>query len=189
MIANASKVTVHMVASLDGYIEKKDGDVSWLEVADSYEKGISDEDSEKMMSEDLSSIDCYVIGSRTYEATLQLGWPYGDMPVFVLTHRDLPCDKQSVSFYSGDLEKLVRDRLAPKYKNIWLVGGSVLVKDFLRLNLVDDIKITLAPIIIGEGTPFFDLIGIEQPLHLKDVTAFKSGFVELWYELKKNGSS
>jgi len=59
-----------------------------------------------------------------------------------------------------------------------------LAKEFLRLSLVDDVRITIAPYILGNGTPFFDLIGVEQALHLKDVTAFKNGYVELWYEIK-----
>ena len=83
-----------MVASLDGFIERKDGDVSWLEVVDSYEKGIADEDAEKLMNDTLSVIDC----SRSYEAALKLGWPYGDMPIYVLTRRDLTSDRQSVNF-------------------------------------------------------------------------------------------
>ena len=57
--------------------------------------------------------------------------------------------------------------------------------DFIRLNLADEIRQSILPIILGEGTPFFDQIGHELALHLKDVTASKSGMVELCYELNK----
>jgi dihydrofolate reductase len=66
-----------------------------------------------------------------------------------------------------------------------MVGGAMLTKEFLRLGLVDEINVSIAPVILGGGTPFFDAIGREYPLHLKDVTAFKDGMVEVWYEIKK----
>lgn len=172
-----------MVSSLDGFIAKKDGSVSWMQSTDNYEKGITL--TEEYIADFLKSIDCYVMGSRTYEHALELGWPYGDVPVFVLTKKTLRTDKESVQFHSGDLNKLVNDRLRPNYKNIWMVGGAMLTKEFLRLKLADDIIITIMPIVLGDGTLFFDYIGQEQLLHLKDVTAYKDGMVELWYEIRK----
>jgi dihydrofolate reductase len=86
----------------------------------------------------------------------------------------------------SDLRKLVNERLKPTYKNIWLVGGAVLVKDFIRLDLADEIRLTIVPILLGDGTPFFDQVGRERPLHLMDVTAYKNGMVELRYEIKKS---
>ena len=183
MKTDTSKVTIHMVSSLDGFIAKKDGSVSWLQSTDNYEKGITL--SEEDVEEFIKTIDCYVMGSRTYEHALVLGWPYGDVPVIVLTHRDLTTDRENVEFYSGDLDKLVKDRLKPNYLNIWLVGGAMLAKDFIRLQLADDIIISIMPVILGDGTLFFDYIGQEQLLHLKDVIAYKDGMVELLYEIKK----
>ena len=181
MTTDTPEVTIHMVSSLDGFIAKKDGSVSWLESSDSYEKGVIGESAEEF----IKTIDCFVMGSRTYELALTLGWPYGDVPTIVLTHRDLPADRENVEFYSGDLNKLVNDRLKPNYKNIWLVGGAMLAKDFIRLKLADDIRLSIMPIILGDGTLFLDNIGQEQALHLKDVTAYKNGLVELWYEIRK----
>ena len=181
MTTDTSKVTIHMVSSLDFFIAKKDGSVSWLESSDIYEKGVIGEDAEEF----IKTIDCFVMGSRTYEHALTLGWPYGDVPTFVLTHRDLSADRDSVNFYSGDLNTLVDDQLKPSYKNIWLVGGAMLAKDFIRLNLADDIRISIIPIILGDGTLFVDHIGQQRPLHLRDVTAYKNGLVELWYEIRK----
>ncbi len=172
-----------MVSSLDGFIAKKDNSVSWLKSSDSYEKGVTL--TEEDVAEFIKTIDCYVMGSRTYEHAMVLGWPYGDVPVIVLTNRDLTTDRENVEFYSGALEKLVNDRLKPNYRNIWLVGGAMLAKDFIRLKLADDIIISIIPVILGDGTLFFDYIGQEQRLHLKDVTAYKDGMVELWYEIKK----
>lgn len=61
----------------------------------------------------------------------------------------------------------------------------MLAKDFIRLKLADEIRLSVLPIILGEGTLFLDQVGHERALHLKDVTAYKSGMVELWYELRK----
>jgi dihydrofolate reductase len=128
------------------------------------------------------------MGSRTYEHALELsksyGWIYGDVPTIVLTHRKLPIDRQNIETYSGDLNKLVNERLKPNYKNVWLVGGAMLAKDFIRLKLADEIRLSILPVILGDGTLFFDHIEQEQALHLKDVTAYKSGTVELCYEIR-----
>ena len=182
---DAFKITIHMVSSLDGYIAKKDNSVSWFETSDKYEKGVSGQDPEVF----LKTIDCYVMGARTYEHALELsklyGWAYGDTPTIVLTNRNLPVERQNIEFYSGDLNKLVNERLKPNYKNVWLAGGAKLARDFIRLNLADEIRQTILPILLGDGIPFFDQIKQEQALHLKDVTAYKNGMVELCYEIKK----
>ena len=179
------RVTIHMVSSLDGIIAKKDNSVSWFETSDHYEKGTTGENAEEF----LKTIDCYVMGARTYEHALELsktyGWAYGDKPTIVLTHRNLPIERQNIEIYSGDLNKLVNERLKPNYKSVWVVGGAMLAKDFIRLKLADEIRLTVLPIILGEGMPFFDNVGLEQPLHLKDVTAYKNGMVELWYEMRR----
>ena len=176
-----------MVSSLDGMIAKKDNGVSWFETSDNYEKGASI--SEKDQEEFLKTIDCYVMGARTYEHALELsksyGWAYGDVPTIVVTHRNLPVERKNIEFYSGDLDKLVNEQLKPNYKNVWLVGEAMLVRDFIRLKLADDIRLSVLPIILGDGIPFLDHIGHEQILHLKEVTAYKTGMVELWYEIEK----
>src|ERR1035438_4209127 len=93
--ARRSTVTLHVVASLDGIIAKKDNSVSWLESSgDVYEKGVVDDGAEEVVP----AIDCFVLGSRTYEQALQLGWPYGDTPTFVITSRKLPSTRKSVEF-------------------------------------------------------------------------------------------
>lgn len=92
-----------MVSSLDGFIAKKDNSVSWLESSgDAYEGGVSEDSAEEVVK-----IDCFVLGSRTYEHALQLGWPYCDTPTVVVTTRELPSTRKSVEFYSGDFKRLL----------------------------------------------------------------------------------
>jgi dihydrofolate reductase len=187
MTTDKFKITIHMVSSLDGFIAKKDNSVSWFETPDNYEKGV--EATKQDMEDFLKTVDCYVMGARTYEHALELsksyGWAYGDVSTIVVTHRSLPIKRQNVEIYSGDLSKLVDECLKPLYKNVWLVGGAMLTRDFIRLKLADEIRMTVLPIILGGGTPFFDQIGQEQAMHLKDVTAYKNGMVELCYEIRK----
>lgn len=127
-------------------------------------------------------------GSHTYEHALQLGWPYGDTPTVVLTSRQLPCTRESVEFYSGDLKRLVGEVLAPRYRNIWLVGGAKLSQDFLRLGLVDEISLMIAPVTLGEGLHLFGESGPERRWKLKNVVAYRNGFVELSYCAKADRS-
>ena len=176
-----------MVSSLDGLIAKRDNSITWFETSDYYEKGV--ELTKQDTEEFLKRIDCYVMGARTYEHAMELsksyGWAYGDVPTIVVTHRNLPIERQNIELYSGDLNELVNKRLKTNYKNVWLVGGAILVKDFIQLKLADEIRLSVLPIILGEGIPFFDEVRREQVLHLKNVTAYKSGMVELWYEISK----
>jgi dihydrofolate reductase len=175
-----SRVTLHVVSSLDGFIARKDNTVSWLDAHGAvYEAGVSI--SEEEAATFVKAIDCYVLGSRTYEHALELGWPYGDTPTVVVTNRQLPPARESVEFYSGDLKTLVDAKLAPRFRNIWLVGGAMLCQRFLALNLVDEIRLTIAPVLLGDGLRLFGDLPTEQRWNLKNVVAYKNGFVALTY--------
>jgi len=175
-----SRVTLHVVSSLDGFIARKDNSVSWLDAGGGvYEAGVSI--SEEEAAAFVKGIDCYVLGSRTYQHALELGWPYGDTPTVVVTSREWRSVRKSVEFYSGDLEALVNRKLAPRFRNIWLVGGAMLCQRFLALGLVDEIRLTMAPVLLGDGLRLFGSLSAEQRWDLKNVVAYKNGFVELTY--------
>ena len=183
-----SCVTIHMAASLDGFIARRDGGVDWLETSDEFEEGETlDPD---FAREFLTTIDCYVMGSRTYETALDFeargfGWPYGDKPTFVLTSRELSRTRETVEFYSGDLEELVNERLKPAFRSIWFVGGGVVSGECLRLGLADEVRYSILPVLIGDGISFFDRLDKDVKLHLLEVKAYKSGMVALRHEVRK----
>lgn len=188
MAATDSRVTIHMAASLDGFIARKDGGVDWLETTDVFQEGETLDP--EYVREFLKSIDCYVMGSRTYETALGfeakgLGWAYGETPTFVLSTRALPKIRDTVQFLSGDLATLMTRRLQPNYKNIWIAGGGALAAECLRLGLADEIAYTIAPVLIGDGVPFFGGLSKDIPLHLLEVKAYKSGMVALRHEVRK----
>jgi dihydrofolate reductase len=182
-----SQVTIHMVASLDGFIARKDGSVDWLETSDEFAGG--DTMDGGSVEAVLRAIDCYVMGSRTYETALSLEakgseWPYGDKPTFVLTRRELPRIRDTVEFYAGDLTQLVNGRLRPRFRSIWFVGGTLVSAECLRLGLADEVRYSILPILIGDGIPFFQELDRDVALHLAEVTAYETGMVELRYEVR-----
>ena len=79
---------------------------------------------------------------------------------------------------SGDLETLVNATLTPLFQNIWLVGGALLSQRFLELGLVDEIKLVIAPVLLGDGLRLFGTSPAETRWDLKNVAAYKNGFVE-----------
>jgi dihydrofolate reductase len=176
-----------MAASLDGFIARRDGSVDWLETSDEFEGGdIMDPD---FVASFLNTIDCYVMGSRTYETALGFeakgqGWAYGDKPTVVLTHRQLPRIRDTVGFYSGDLAQLVK-QLRSRFRSIWFVGGGALSADCLRLELADEVRYSILPVLIGDGIRFFEQLDRDVALHLAEVKAYRSGMVELRYEVRK----
>jgi len=177
-----------MVASLDGFIARRDGSVDWLETADTFEGG--DAMTPEFVQEFLKTIDCYVMGSRTYETALAFeakgfGWSYGDKPTFVLTSRELPKTRDTVEFYSGDLARLVNERLKPAFRSIWFVGGGAVCGECLRLRLADEVRYSIMPILIGDGISFFEGVDTDVALHLVEVKAYESGMVALRHEVRK----
>jgi len=185
-----SHVTIHMAASLDGFIARKDGRVDWLETSDEFPDGDTMEPG--FVETFLKTIDCYVMGSRTYETALRFesrgsGWAYGDTPTFVLTSRALPRPRDSVEFHSGDLAQFVNGRLRPNFRSIWFAGGGMVCAACLRLGLADEVRYSILPILLGEGIPFFEKIERDVALHLAEVKAWRNGMVELRYQVRGDG--
>ena len=188
MANSTSRVTIHMAASLDGFIARKDGRVDWLETSDEFTGGATLDP--EFVAALLESIDCYVMGSRTYETALAfeargLGWAYANKPVFVLTSRVLPSTRDTVEFYAGDLAQFVEKRLRPAFRSIWFVGGGVVSGECLHRGLADEVRYSILPILIGEGISFFEKLDRDVALHLTEVKAYKNGMIALCYEVKR----
>ncbi len=188
MTQHDSRVTVHMLASLDGFVARKDGRVDWLETQDTYAGG--ETLPAAAVDAFLGSIDCYVMGARTYETALGfeakgLGWAYGDKPTFVLTHRSLPKTRDNIQFFAGDLAVLINEQLRPRFRGIWVVGGGDVCGACLQLGLVDEVRYSMAPVLIGEGLRFFERLTRDVPLHLVEAKAYDNAIVALRYDVKR----
>lgn len=176
-----------MVASLDGFVARRDGGVDWLETPDRFDDGASI--TPELMTAVLSSIDCYVMGSRTYELALQfeakgMGWVYGATPTVVLTSRALPRTRDSVGFFSGDVETLLAE-LRQRHRGIWVVGGGAVCGEVLRKGLADEVRYSIVPVVIGDGISFFEGLDRDVALHLVESTAYTTGMVALRYEVRR----
>src|SRR5260221_2180157 len=170
------RVTIHMAASLDGFIARRDGSVDWLETSDNFEGGHTMPP--ESVAAFLKTIDCYVMGSRTYETALDfetkgLGWSYGDKPTFVLTRRTLRKTRSTVEFYSGDLGLLVSERLKPHFRDIWFVGGGEVSAECLRLRLADGVRHSIVPLLSGGGVSVFPRLDKDVRPEPFEATAFK----------------
>jgi dihydrofolate reductase len=176
-----------MAASLDGFIARRDGRVDWLETSDEFVGGDTLEPG--FVEAFLETIDCYVMGSRTYETALRfeaqgLGWSYGTKPTFVLTSRHLPRTRDTVEFHSADLAHFVNERLRPAFRTIWFVGGGMVCTECLRRELADEVRYSILPILIGDGISFFEKLDCDIALHLAEVKAYRTGMVDLRYEVR-----
>jgi dihydrofolate reductase len=166
-----------MFTSLDGFIVRSDGSMEWFEFTSPYERGIEED-----AAQFLAGIDCYIMGSHTYELARQVGWPYGDIPVIVLTGRKLPVTKKNVRFYSGEISELLKGL---PYQNTYLVGGAKVYREFLRLNLADELWLTTIPGLPGYRLSLFESGSAQTRLAFKDCKAYKNRLVETRYTIGK----
>lgn len=187
-------ITLSIASSVDGFIATEDGGVSWLE---DFESGSEDDDGDGdagnedvgdgdagSYEEFFADVDALVVGSKTYEQVLGFGeWPYGRKPTYVVTRRDLPRATDEVELFGGDPGALAR-RLERQYDHTWLVGGAQLAQEFLALGRVDQIRLSVVPVLLGSGIPLFDDDGETWGLTLQDVTSFENGIVELQYHVE-----
>ena len=171
------KVTYYVAASLDGYIAKPDGDVSWLE-----ELNIPPE--EAGYEEFFSTVDALVMGRGTYDIIYAFGaWPYGEKPVWVCSNSVIKELKGANLQRETSLEDAISSARKLGVKHLWLVGGGKLAASFLRLSLVTDISVALMPIVLGEGIPLFG--SLSQSIRLRQVAceSHKSGFTQIEYKI------
>ena len=175
------KISVFIATSLDGFIARKNGDIDWLIAA-----GDSGEDNG--YREFISSVDLLVMGRYTYEKALTFDpWPYPDKKVIVLS-RGQPRIPRGLADKVEVLDQSPRDILKTLTgygaQHVYLDGGKT-IQQFLRDGLVDEMTITLIPLLIGDGLPLFGLLEHDVKLRLIKSKSFKNGFVQSKYAVEK----
>ncbi|AKB76572.1 Dihydrofolate reductase [Methanosarcina horonobensis HB-1 = JCM 15518] len=180
MKENNPRIKLYIACSLDGYIARKDGSIDWLI---EYE---NNSETDYGYSEFYASIGTVLMGRKTYEQVLGFGdWPYGEKKTYVFTRQKEPLHREkNVEFVSEDVGEFVRRLKENTDEDIWLVGGSQLIKVFLEEDLVDDMIVFVVPIILGSGISLFDRIGKEFRLKIVDTERYESGLVKLKYEIE-----
>jgi len=163
------KIVLYVASSLDGFIAREDGSVDWLE---KYEKSGEDYG----YKEFLDSVDTVILGNTTFE---QFKAPYPDKKCFVFSKKNTG-KKDNITYVNSGAAEFI-DGLSDN-QNIWLVGGAKIIHEFLKNNLVDEIIITLIPIVLGNGISLFAKGCEEHHLQLQKVKSYDS-VVQLYYHL------
>ncbi len=177
-------VILYIATSLDGFIARSDGDISWL---DKYQGGKDDYG----YSNFYKDVGASIMGANTYEKALTLtGGIDNNMPTYVITHRGLPTVADAdITLYSGNLSEIINKIRKKTEKNIWLVGGGRLTQSFLKEGLVDQIILSTIPIILGEGISLFGNVKKEINFVLVGTKSYKSGIVQTHYKVRHNRRS
>ena len=171
------KVTYYVASSLDGYIAKEDGDVSWLE-----ELNISMEDAG--YDEFYSTVNALVMGRKTYEIIVSFGqWPYGEKPVWVCSSNKITAI-EGCSLQDGNTpEEVCKAANEMNIKHLWLVGGGSLASSFVESNLLTNISLSLMPILLGSGIKLFGDLPSPIRINKESEKTHESGMVQLEYSI------
>lgn len=184
MKENNPRIKLYIACSLDGYIARKDGSIDWLTEYD------NNSQPDYGYSDFYASIGRVLMGRKTYEQVLGFGdWPYAEKKTYVFTGQNKPLRREkNVEFVSGDIGEFARRLKENTDEDIWLVGGSQLIKIFLGEGLVQDMIVFIVPIILGGGIPLFDGIGKEIRLRTGRVERYENGLVKVEYQVSKRQS-
>ena len=173
------KVILFIAMSLDGYIAREDGDLEWLSVVD-------DPPQDYGYNDFLNSVDTVIMGRKSYQKVLSFGidFPHKNKTCYVFS-KTLSGADENVTFVNGNIFDFILELKNAPGKDIYLDGGSEIISEILKHNLIDTYIISVIPILIGNGIPLFKKGGDQIPLKLIKSTSFKSGLVQLEYQIGK----
>jgi dihydrofolate reductase len=187
-----ARVLYYAAATLDGYIADPDDGLDWLT---GYEGSYEGDDAEPMKGsydEFYEGIGALVMGATTYEWVLEhVGdWPYSGKPSWVLSSRDLRMPdginvgevtvaEGGVAEIHGAVSKAAGDH------DIWVVGGGNVASQYADAGLLDEVVVTVVPVVLGKGKPLFDTAVPGGPMQLAGARAWDTGMVELRYEIRR----
>ena len=173
------KLILYIAMSLDGYIAKPNDDLSFLSI-------VQEDGEDYGYKEFVSTVDTVILGRKTYDWVIKhFEFPHADKEAYIITRTERPNIGKTV-FYSGDLEALVRTLKNKEGKNIFCDGGAEIVTELLKNNLIDELIISVIPIIVGNGTRLFKEGIPEQRLELISSESFESGLIQLHYKRFEN---
>lgn len=178
------KCSVFIATSLDGYIAREDGGLDWLDAANELVPAGED----CGYGEHMCTVDTLVMGRKTFETVLGFGeWPYGDTPIVVMSRRELalpPSLPEWVCTSRKSPRELLDELSSTGVRHVYVDGGLT-IQSFLADNLVDEITITVIPVLLGSGKPLFGPLTSDIQLSLISSRGFAFGFVQQKYEVRK----
>lgn len=170
------KISLFIASSLDGYIARNSGEIDWLFTDQDYG-----------YTEFISEVDTLIMGHKTYQQILGFGeYPYSDKEVFVLSKTLQGETENKAKFIGSDWQEFINELRQSSGGAIWLVGGGQTIHYFLKHGFINELILSVHPIILGSGIPLIvNDPSIETGLDLKEVKNYNSGLVQLAYDLKK----
>ena len=190
------KCSIFIAPSADGYIATEDGGVHWLETVG---KPVSEKEAfsdlmkhfNMSMPNYMQTVDCMIIGRKLMEVLSSFNltpeqWPYGDTKIIALSHtiKEPPANlKNRVQMYSGSIPELITKLEQEGYKHAYVDGGTT-ITTFLNLQLINEMTLTQAPVLLGSGIPLFGKLFKQIKLEDAQATAFPNNFIEIKYIVK-----
>ena len=170
------KVVLYISMSLDGYIATMDNELDFLSI-------VQKEGEDYGYSDFINSVDSVIIGRKTYEKVIEMGYeyPHTDKDVYIITRTTRP-SIGTFQFYSGDLAQLVNKLKKQSGKNIYCDGGSEIVNELMRANLIDEYIISIIPVLLGDGIKLFKDGRPELKLELISAKKFDKGLTQLHFK-------
>lgn len=181
------KCSVYIATSVDGFIATKEGGVDWLHTAGNSNADMA-EHADMGWAEHMATHDCLIMGRKCMEVISNMNltpeqWPYGDMRIIVLSNTltEAPDNmKDKVELYSGDLNALVSKLENEGHQRAYIDGGTT-IQAFINLKLIDEMTITHAPVLLGEGIPLFGKTAHNIKLENAKAIAFANDFIQVKY--------
>jgi dihydrofolate reductase len=189
-----SKSVYYCAMTLDGYIASSDDTLDWLlGYQGSYEG--ADAESGRGYDAFYEGIGALISGSVTYEFVLDHmeeehgEWPYAGKPTWVLSSRDLPVPEGEgvdVRIVDAKVPDLYDEMIAAAgERDLWVIGGGNVASQFADAGLLDELIVTVVPVVLGEGKPLFDRRLPGAPIQLTAALPRDTGMVELRYEIRR----
>ncbi|MDD4993986.1 MAG: dihydrofolate reductase family protein [Paludibacter sp.] len=171
------KSVLYIAASLDGFIAKPNDDLSFLSIVEQAGEDYG-------YSDFLNTVDTIIIGRKTYDWVVnEVGeFPNAHLETYVITRTAKP-DSGNIKFYSDDLAQLMNNLKQKSGKNIFIDGGAEIVTELLKKSLIDEVIISVIPVILGDGIRLFQNGIPENELKLIGSKGFEKGLVQLHYKI------
>ena len=176
-----SKIKLYIATTIDRYIAREDGSLDWLESLENpngYDYGYG---------EFYGTIDTLIIGRSTYDEILgfDVEWPYADCKTYIITSdQDYKTTTPNTQAVNELDESFINSIKESAQKDIWIFGGGKLITEFLNMNAIDEMLLTIIPVILGSGIPLFPDNPRETNFELINSESFDTGIVNLTYRKK-----